>query len=376
MFPMPEDVGRSPRFGRKVERAKCMLTVSPMDRTARASPAQGGRHDLAFFGARKRGFEMRGSPPFTWSAGCGRVGAVSKLHEHKTADRPSSELGAWRAFCADPGDQRLPGAAAASVVSILGLSLVSLKYMAPIARPNATTGPLMAHHPVPPPSELSFLAVVPARSGSKRIPEKNTRLLAGKPLVVWTIEAARTCPRLENVIVSTDSSSIAEVARAAGADVPFMRPAALATDTAATVDVIRHASSFIEAQGRLVTAVVTLQPTSPLRTGADIEAALELFSSDPTRAVVSVSPAPSPVEFMMRIVGDELVPVGGAWPQMRTQDARPAYVLNGAIFITPRELLDRGSLVGPRPRPYVMPRERSIDIDDELDWRIAEELLR
>lgn len=155
-----------------------------------------------------------------------------------------------------------------------------------------------------------------------------------------------------------------------------MRPAALASDTAATVDVILHAVDFMEAQGRSVTAVVTLQPTSPLRTAADIEAALELFSRDPTRAVVSVSPASAPVEFMMQIEGDALLPLSGAWPKVRTQDARPVYVLNGAIFISPRSALDAGSLVGQRPRPYVMPRDRSFDIDDELDWRIVEGLLR
>lgn len=202
------------------------------------------------------------------------------------------------------------------------------------------------------------------------------RLLAGKPLLVWTIEAAKKCRRLGNPLVSTDSPAIAEVARAAGAEVPFLRPAALATDTAATVDVIAHAATFVEAQRRKVSAVVTLQPTSPLRTAGDIEAALELFVSDPSRAVASVSLTPSPMEFMMRIVDDALVPLTGVWPVVRTQEAQPVYMLNGAIFITPRKLLDERTLVGERPRPFVMPKDRSLDVDDEADWRVAEGLLQ
>ncbi len=224
--------------------------------------------------------------------------------------------------------------------------------------------------------EMRLLALIPARAGSKRIPNKNMRLLAGKPLIVWTIEAARRCRRLGHVLVSTDSPAIAEIARAGGADVPFLRPAALATGSAPMVGVARHAVSFVEGQGRTVSAVVTLQPTSPLRTAEDIDAAIELFSVDPVRALVSLSSLPSPQEFLMRLDGDVAVPLSGMWPHIRSQDAEPVYTLNGAIFITPRSVLDKGSLVGERPRAFLMPRDRSIDIDDEVDWRIAEALLR
>lgn len=220
------------------------------------------------------------------------------------------------------------------------------------------------------------MTVVPARSGSKRIPNKNTRLLAGKPLITWTIDAARKCRYLRSALVSTDSDAIAEIARAGGAEVPFLRPARLATDTASMVDVVRHAVSFVEGQGTSVSAVVTLQPTSPLRTAADLDAAIELFSSDVTRALVSVSALASPREFLMRIEGDTIVPLSGTWPRVRSQDAEQIYALNGAIFITPRSVLEEGDLVGTRPRAYVMPRDRSVDIDDEADWRLAEALLQ
>ena len=221
-----------------------------------------------------------------------------------------------------------------------------------------------------------LLAVIPARSGSKRIPNKNLRSFGGKPLVLWTIEAARQSRSLSHVLVSTDSEAIADVARAAGLDVPFLRPSHLATDTTPMVDVIQHAVQWAERGGRRVSAVATLQPTSPLRIADDIEAAIASYRSDPGRAVVSVALASPRPEFWVRIDGDALVPLSGFWPQARSQDLPPAYALNGAIFITPRAVLEAGDLVGDRPRAHIMPRERSIDIDDESDWRIAEALVR
>ncbi len=227
-----------------------------------------------------------------------------------------------------------------------------------------------------PPQEMRFLALIPARSGSTRLPNKNIRLLAGKPLISWTIEAARACRHFRSVLVSTDAPAIAEIARAGGAEVPFLRPPSLATDSAPMVDVVRHAVSFVEGQGRAVSAVVTLQPTSPLRTADDIDAAIEMFSADPLRPLVSLSSLPFPREFLMRVEGDTAVPMSGTWPRIRSQDGERLYALNGAIFITPRSVLDRGELIGDRPRAFVMPRDRSIDIDDETDWRLAEGLLR
>lgn len=226
------------------------------------------------------------------------------------------------------------------------------------------------------PETIQFLAVIPARSGSRRIPEKNLRTFGGKPLILWTVEAARKSRLLQRVLVSTDSQTIADTARRAGLEVPFLRPAALATETAPMVDVIRHAVGFVEKEGASVSSVVTLQPTSPLRTADDIDAALKVYLEAPDRAVVSVSPASPPPEFWMRLEDDALVPMAGSWPTLRSQDAPPVYALNGSIYVTPRSLLRQGDLVGPRPRAYVMPKERSVDIDEESDWRIAEALAR
>lgn len=219
------------------------------------------------------------------------------------------------------------------------------------------------------------LAVIPARGASKRIPGKNLRPLAGKALLLWTIDAARHARSLDRIVVSTDDQAIARFARKGGVEVPFLRPANLATDTSAMIEVIRHAVQQLEAGGMAVKTVVTLQPTSPLRTAEDIDNAVELFATDPGRAVVSVSPVvPSP-DWWVRIEDGTAVPLAGQWPSSRSQDLPPTYALNGAIFVTPRSLLDIGSLSGVEPRAYVMPRERSIDIDEESDWRLAEALL-
>jgi CMP-N,N'-diacetyllegionaminic acid synthase len=225
-------------------------------------------------------------------------------------------------------------------------------------------------------SRVNLLAVIPARKGSKRLPGKNWRLFGGKPLVLWTIEAATRSSRLTQVLLSTDSPVIADLARGAGLDVPFLRPSSLATDSAKTVDVVKHSVDFVETRGPKVSSIVTLQPTSPLRSTTDIDAAIDVHLQDTTRSVVSVSPVHPSAGLWMFIEGDTLVPVTGSWPKVGNREAREAYALNGAIFVTPRKVLEAGDLVGPRPRPYIMPRERSVDIDDELDWQIAETLIR
>jgi len=119
-----------------------------------------------------------------------------------------------------------------------------------------------------------------------------------------------------------------------------------------------------------------MQAIESLRTAEDIIAAFDCYNASPDRSVVSVSPASPPPEFWVRLDGDAVVPLSGSWPRARSQDIPPVYALNGAIFITPRAVLRAGDLVGERARPYVMPRERSVDIDDETDWRIVEALVR
>ncbi|HKW84805.1 MAG TPA: acylneuraminate cytidylyltransferase family protein, partial [Burkholderiaceae bacterium] len=139
-----------------------------------------------------------------------------------------------------------------------------------------------------------LLAVVPARGGSKRLPRKNVRPLGGRPLIAWTIEAAHASGVLDDVLVSTDDEEIADAARQCGAQVPWLRPAALATDTATSAAVLQHALAWYEAKRGAVSGVVLLQPTSPFRSPASIRGAVASFLGQPEddrHAVVSVSPA-------------------------------------------------------------------------------------
>ena len=138
----------------------------------------------------------------------------------------------------------------------------------------------------------TVLAVIPARGGSKRLPRKNCLLLQGKPLIVYSIEAAKESVYIDEVVVSTDDEEIASLARQAGASVPFLRPAELSTDEASSVDVVAHALNYYQVnEKKLFDYVVLLQPTSPLRTAAHINQALELLKEKKADAIVSVCEA-------------------------------------------------------------------------------------
>jgi CMP-N,N'-diacetyllegionaminic acid synthase len=220
---------------------------------------------------------------------------------------------------------------------------------------------------------MRILALIPARGGSKGIPRKNVRLLAGKPLIAWTIEAARACAELERVVVSTDDAEIASVAREHGAEIPFMRPEALATDSASSLPVVLHALDHLPG----IDAVLLLQPTSPLRTAADIAAVLSLAASTGAPSVMSVAPAPCHPDWMYRMSGgrqlERLMPGRRA---LRRQDLEPVYVPNGAIYFNRVDWLrETGDFVGPGTIGFEMPAERSIDLDGPLDWALTELLL-
>jgi CMP-N-acetylneuraminic acid synthetase len=229
---------------------------------------------------------------------------------------------------------------------------------------------------------MKILAVIPARRGSKRLPGKNIRPCCGKPLIVHTIEAALAEKDiLHRVIVSTDDPEIADISRAAGAEVPFLRPTELAGDATPSLPVIQHAARFVEkSDGVRMDWVLLLQPTSPLRTAHDIRAAIERAGKKNCTAVVSVTEAGHSHPYLMRrIEGNLLLPFRDDQPEARrVQDFEPkAYLVNGAIYLTRRDiLLEEGSLYGDVVAPYVMPRERSVDVDTEEDLLLAESLLR
>ncbi len=221
---------------------------------------------------------------------------------------------------------------------------------------------------------MNALGLIPARAGSKGIPRKNVRNLAGKPLSVWTIEAALACPGLSSVVVSTDDEEIADIARANGAQVPFLRPAALATDDATSLMVVEHALTQLI---RPIEAVVLLQPTSPLRTTADICAVLSRAAIKIAPSVVSITRAEQHPNWMYNLTGSgNLSSYTTGAKIARRQDLPPVYVPNGAIYFSRVEWLARTrEFIGPDSIGYEMPAERSIDIDDPIDWRLAEHML-
>jgi len=221
-----------------------------------------------------------------------------------------------------------------------------------------------------------LLALVPARGGSKRLPGKNVLPLGGKPLIAWTIDAARNSGVFADVLVSTDKQSIADVARRCHAEVPWLRPAELASDTAGSADVLRHALRWYESERGEVEAVVLLQPTSPFRSAKSIRAAVEQYLRQPQRKpVVSVCRASTHPAWCFSVEGTQLTPFQG-WDQLslRSQDLPPVFALNGAIYIFPAaQVRATGPLLTPQMQAFVMddPNE-SHDIDTEADWRVAE----
>lgn len=221
---------------------------------------------------------------------------------------------------------------------------------------------------------MSTIATICARGGSKGLPGKNIRPFAGKPLIVHTIAQALACPDVDGVYVSTDDPRIAEVAREAGATVPFLRPAELATDAAGKLPVIEHLVCFLEAQGRAVRRIVDLQPTSPLREAADISAALAVRAD--AGLVVSVTPArDNPYFNLVEAQPDGCVTLSKGAGQGRRQDAPDVYALNGSIYVWQRAALAHAAQHGlwsVRVAPYVMPRWKSVDIDDLEDFEYAQ----
>jgi CMP-N,N'-diacetyllegionaminic acid synthase len=226
-----------------------------------------------------------------------------------------------------------------------------------------------------------ILAVIPARGGSKGVPRKNVRLVGDKPLIAYTIEAALAArDLLYRVVVSTDDEEIAAITRQFGAEAPFLRPAELAEDRTPMVPVLQHAVRFVEEQdGARVDWVLLLQPTAPFRTAQDLRAAVALALQGGCDSVISVVQvfATHPI-LMKRIEDGRLLPFCTEEKEgTRRQDYQPAaYMRNGAIYLTRRDVLvEKNSIWGEVIRPYVMPEERSVNVDSELDFKLVELLI-
>ena len=218
------------------------------------------------------------------------------------------------------------------------------------------------------------IATICARGGSKGLPGKNTRLFAGKPLIVHSIEHARACSAIDAVVVSTDDAVIADIARAAGALVPYLRPAELASDTAAKLPVIEHLVRHLEQGGQSIARIVDLQPTSPLRDAQDITRALSACPGMPL--TVSVREAQdNPYFNMLERGADGRLALCKGQGSKRRQDSPAVYALNGSIYVWQRPALAQAAVEGlwsVALGVYVMPHWKSVDIDDLNDFEYAE----
>lgn len=227
---------------------------------------------------------------------------------------------------------------------------------------------------------MNAVALIPARKGSKRLPGKNRRPFCGKPLIWYTVQAAKESGCFANIVISTDDEAIIEFLRGDAVCTVLPRPAALAGDEVPMADVVLHALEELEKRGRTPDVITLLQPTSPLRTAEDIKQAVYLFQTHRPRvaSVVSVCPANPHPAWMFRLRDDGcLAPwdASGLRSGYQRQRLEPVYALNGAIYITDVETFRREKTFFVDPcLPYVMPRERSVDIDDEGDFAIAEYL--
>ena len=224
---------------------------------------------------------------------------------------------------------------------------------------------------------MRALGLIPARGGSKEVPRKNLRHLAGRPAVAWTIDAALVSQALDYVVVSTDDEEITAVARGCGADVPFLRPAELAQDDTPDLPVYRHAVEWLEANEDYRPDVVAwLRPTAPLRTAEDIDGALEVLARTGADCVRSVCRAEYHPYWMKRLEGDRMVPFVEGMDETRFQRRQllpAAYRLNGAVDVIRCERAQtQGFLFAGDCRAYEMPPERSVDLDGELDFAYAE----
>jgi len=222
----------------------------------------------------------------------------------------------------------------------------------------------------------NILTIIPARGGSKGIPNKNKRMLSGKPLIAYTIEAALKSRKIDRLVVSTDNDEIASISREFGVEVPFLRPPEFSTDTAKAISVVQHMLTEMEKlDSSIYPVVVYLEPPSPFRNAEDIDACIELFFECEPGSVVSVQEANQFHPILMKEIDDgELKPIWKAEPEgVPRQLYKPtAYMRNGAVYVIRRENILKGIFYGNPIIPYVMPDERSVCIDSILDWYTAE----
>lgn len=226
-------------------------------------------------------------------------------------------------------------------------------------------------------SNNKFLAIIPARSGSKGLQGKNIKNLNGKPMIAYSIEAAKNSKIFDDIIVSTDSQEYANISLEYGASVPFLRPEYLSSDTATTNDVVEYTIKELKKVGKEYDYFMILQPTSPLRTSEDIIEAVKLLIEKEANSVVSVCEAEHSPLYMNTL--DESLCMSGFISKdikTRRQELPKYYRLNGAIYICKIEyFLEHKYFYGEKSYAYVMDKKKSIDIDDEFDFILTDYLM-
>lgn len=228
---------------------------------------------------------------------------------------------------------------------------------------------------------MNILAVIPARGGSKSVPRKNIANIAGRPLLAYTIEAALKVAAIKDLVVSTDDPEIASVALSLGAQVPFIRPAELATDHAQSAPVLRHCLLAMEERlGQRYDAVMMLQPTTPLRGAQHIQQAIDLLAAQTCDSVVSVVSVAGYHPFRMkRLIGNQLINfIDQGFEDMRPRQVLPpVFIRNGAVYLSRRHVVaEQEQVVGAQCLGFEMGAEESVNIDDRLDFKMAEILLQ
>lgn len=225
---------------------------------------------------------------------------------------------------------------------------------------------------------MNILGLIPARGGSKGIPRKNIKMLHGKPLITYSIEAGLNCPLIKQVIVSTEDEEIAKISSVAGAEIPFLRPPALASDQSPTIDSVIHALQFFKEKNINFDAVCLLQPTVPFRAGSDVLNAIRKFKDSRADSLISVREVPhvynphwvyeqdAETGFLKTMLSDEL-------RIKRRQDLPKAYHRDGSIYLTKSEIiLNQKSLYGQKIIHFEMSASPDINIDTMEDWTKAE----
>lgn len=221
-----------------------------------------------------------------------------------------------------------------------------------------------------------MIAIIPARGGSKGLPGKNIKLLNGKPLIAYTIEAAKQSKSITRIIVSTDDQNIADVALEYGAEIPFLRPTHLATDDALAIDVLKYTIERLDEEQNSIEEFIVLQPTSPLRTALNIDEAICMFKEKKADSVISYCKEHHPIRWHKYITEEGKFENIFEETLQNRQLEKPTYFPNGAIYIYKTKIINAGKYYTENSFAYIMERENSIDIDDIQDFEYAEFLLK